>query len=166
MWECICTVSVCAFPVRFAHYTSAHHTMFFTAPWRVKNKFGKLFLFVFIISVLYYICIRFLFCFPPSAFYPRGHPVTPLISLTLFTSFLKLETKVDARLIYYTPHDCHPTVLQCTSGETILAYYLYTQLMCAPAFTQFYLDTHTHTNTCVDNWTTDTVILCIVHDIM
>lgn len=81
----------CAFPFWFAHYTNAHHTMFFSALWRVKNKFVKLFLFVFIILVLYNIYIPYLFCFLPSALspsFPHPNPTT-LLFYVIFKTWNK-----------------------------------------------------------------------------
>lgn len=66
-------------------------------------------------------------------------------------SFLKLETKVDARLIYYNPPDCHPTVLLRTFSVKILPYYLYTINVYAHIHTILYTHTYTHTWTLLDD---------------
>lgn len=134
---------------------------FFSALQRVKNKFAKLFLFVFIISVLYNTYIYHLFSVFFHPHYPLTPP-TPILPHYYFMSFLKLETKVDARLIYYNPPDCHPTALQRTSGVKILPYYLYTINVYAHIHTILHTHTYTHT---WKYWTTDTVILHILHDI-
>jgi len=85
--ECVCTVGVCITrPIRSLYERTSHYV--FSALRRVKNKFAKLFLFFFIISVLYY--IYELFSAVPAL---PVHPAPFLISLTLFMSFLKLINK-------------------------------------------------------------------------
>jgi len=136
--ECVCTVGACITrPIRSLYERTSHYV--FSALRRVKNKFAKLFLFFFIISVLYYI-------YTSSFLLSPRCPSTQHLSLFLshyFMSFLKLVNK--SWRTSFTPHPIVNPRHCCVLPAKQYRRNIYTRLVCAPTFSQFYTHTHTHT---------------------
>lgn len=113
--ECICTVGVCITrPIRSLYERTSLYV--FSTLRHVKNKFAKLFLFVFIILVLFNIYEPF--SVVPS--FPNTQRPSLYFSHTIYVIFKTRKQKLTH--IIYTPPDCHPKALQCTSGKTIQTY--------------------------------------------
>jgi len=109
----------CALLVRFAHYTSAHHSMYFPPCGTLKTS--SLNFFYLSSSFWFYLIYMSPFLLSPRFQTPSA---LPYISLTLFMSFLKLENK--SWRISFTPRPIvilrHCSVLPEKQYKRIILY--------------------------------------------